>query len=133
MYRCRVKFLRRYPDQLSGGERQHVAIARALVVGPALLVCDEVTSALDVSVQAVIIELLRNFRREHNLMMVFITHNLALVRAIGQTVVVLSQGRVVESGTADEILERPKHPYTIRLMEDVPKLEQFELGSAAGI
>jgi peptide/nickel transport system ATP-binding protein len=116
------RFLHHYPDQLSGGERQRVAIARALIVEPSLLVCDEVTSALDVSAQAVIVELLRELQREHNLMILFITHNLALVRSIGQRVVVLSEGRVVESGLVDEVLERPKDPYTIRLMEDVPKL-----------
>lgn len=116
------KFLSRYPDQLSGGERQRVAIARALVVEPSLLVCDEVTSALDVSAQAVIVELLRELQQEHNLMILFITHNLALVRSIGQRVVVLSSGRVVESGMVDEVLEHPRDPYTIRLMEDVPKL-----------
>ncbi|HYS29315.1 MAG TPA: ABC transporter ATP-binding protein [Candidatus Limnocylindria bacterium] len=117
-------FLARYPDQLSGGERQRVALARALVVEPELLVCDEVTSALDVSVQAIIVELLRGLQRERNLAMLFITHNLALVRSIAQTVVVLSAGKVVEQGPVEEILERPRESYTIRLLEDVPKLAE---------
>lgn len=116
------EFLNRYPDQLSGGERQRVAIARALVVEPDLLVCDEVTSALDVSVQAVIVELLRRLQTERHLSMVFITHNLALVRSIAQSVVVLSEGTVVEAGPVSDVLERPADPYTIRLMDDVPKL-----------
>ncbi len=117
-------FLTRYPDQLSGGERQRVALARALVVEPDLLVCDEVTSALDVSVQAIIVELLRRLQRERNLAMLFITHNLALVRSIAQTVVVLSQGSVVEQGPVEDVLERPRDRYTVRLLEDIPKLEQ---------
>ena len=115
-------FLSRYPDQLSGGERQRVAIARALVVEPDLLVCDEVTSALDVSVQAVIVELLRGLQSEHRIAMIFITHNLALVRSIAQSVVVLRDGAVVESGPVGQVLDRPADPYTARLMQDVPKL-----------
>jgi peptide/nickel transport system ATP-binding protein len=115
-------FLSRYPDQLSGGERQRVAIARALVVQPDLLICDEVTSSLDVSVQAVIVELLRRIQRERELAMIFITHNLALVRSIAQDAVVLHAGAVAESGPVEQILTRPANPYTIRLMEDVPKL-----------
>ena len=117
-------FLNRYPDQLSGGERQRVALARALVVEPDLLVCDEVTSALDVSVQAIIVELLRRLQRERNLAMLFITHNLALVRSIAQSVVVLSEGSVVEQGSVEDVLEHPRAEYTIRLLEDIPKLAE---------
>ena len=115
-------FWSRYPDQLSGGERQRVAIARALVVAPDLLVCDEITSALDVSVQATIIELLRRLQAERHLSLLFITHNLALVRSIAQSVIVLSKGRVVEAGPVDRVFERPEDSYTIRLMQDAPKL-----------
>jgi peptide/nickel transport system ATP-binding protein len=115
-------FLSRYPDQLSGGERQRVAIARALVVEPDLLICDEVTSALDVSVQAVIVELLRGLQAQHRIAMIFITHNLALVRSIAQSVVVLRDGAVVESGPVGQVLDHPADPYTARLMQDVPKL-----------
>jgi peptide/nickel transport system ATP-binding protein len=111
-----------YPDQLSGGERQRVAIARALAVEPELLICDEVTSSLDVSVQAVIVELLRRIQSERHLALVFITHNLALVRSIAQSAVVLRQGAVAESGPVEQILEHPADPYTRRLVEDVPKL-----------
>jgi peptide/nickel transport system ATP-binding protein len=115
-----------YPDQLSGGERQRVAIARALVVQPELLICDEVTSALDVSVQAIIVELLRRIQAERHLAMIFITHNLALVRSIAQSAVVLYQGTVAESGPVEQILEHPANPYTRRLIEDVPKLRPSE-------
>ena len=113
----------RYPDELSGGQRQRVAIARALIVEPRLLICDEVTSALDVSVQAVVVELLRRLNAERRLSILFITHNLSLVRAIAQSCVVLAQGRVVESGDSEEVLERPKDPYTAKLMADAPKMD----------
>jgi peptide/nickel transport system ATP-binding protein len=113
-----------YPDQLSGGERQRVAIARALAVQPDLLICDEVTSSLDVSVQAIIIELLRRIQAERHLAMIFITHNLALVRSIAQSVVVLHEGAVAEAGLVGQVLEHPVTPYTQRLVEDVPKLSR---------
>jgi len=116
------EFLERFPDELSGGERQRAAIARSLVVEPDLLICDEVTSSLDVSVQAVIVELLRRLQREHRLAMIFITHNLALVRSIARDVVVLRDGCVVEAGPVELVLGHPHDPYTIRLIDDVPKL-----------
>jgi len=123
------EFLSCYPDQLSGGERQRVAIARALAVQPELLICDEVTSSLDVSVQAVIVELLRRIQQDRHLAMIFITHNLALVRSIAQSAVVLRQGAVVESGPVEQILEHPADPHTQRLMADAPKLWQSETHS----
>jgi peptide/nickel transport system ATP-binding protein len=99
-----------------------VAIARALVVEPDLLVCDEVTSALDVSVQAIIVELLRAISEQRQLAMIFITHNLALVRSIAQSAVVLQHGRVVESGPTEQVLDHPSSRYTAQLMADVPRL-----------
>jgi peptide/nickel transport system ATP-binding protein len=113
----------RFPDQLSGGERQRVAIARALVSEPSVLICDEVTSALDVSVQAAIVELLVELQHDLGLSMLFVTHNLPLVRSIAQRVAVLSQGRIVELGTVDQVLEAPSDPYTQRLLADTPSLE----------
>ena len=115
-------FSSRYPDQLSGGERQRVAIARALVVSPDLLVCDEITSSLDVSVQATIIELLRRLQAERAAFAPF-HHPQPGSGPLHRPVrVVLSKGRVVESGPVDRVFERPEDPYTARLMEDVPKL-----------
>jgi len=113
----------RYPEQLSGGERQRVAIARALVCDPSVLVCDEVTSALDVSVQAAIVELLAALQRDLGLAMLFVTHNLPLVRSIAQRVAVMSQGRIIELGDVDQVLEAPKDAYTRRLLSDTPSLE----------
>jgi peptide/nickel transport system ATP-binding protein len=110
----------RYPDQLSGGERQRVAIARALAVEPELLVCDEVTSALDVSVQAAIVELLHRLQMTHGLTLVLITHNLALVRSLADDVVILRDGEVVEQG--DSVLDRPQSEYAVQLLADVPTL-----------
>ncbi|WP_275292284.1 ABC transporter ATP-binding protein [Amycolatopsis sp. La24] len=105
----------RYPAELSGGQRQRVAIARALVCEPKLIICDEVTSALDVSVQASVVELLRSLMNDGP-SMIFVTHNLAVVRSISDEVVVLSEGRAVESGRTDQVLAAPSHPYTRSLL-----------------
>jgi peptide/nickel transport system ATP-binding protein len=113
----------RYPHHLSGGERQRVAIARALVANPQLLICDEVTSALDVSVQAAIVDLLAELQRELGLGLLFVTHNLALIRTIAQEVVVMSDGRIVERGLVDSVLDNPQAEYTRRLLSDTPSLE----------
>lgn len=110
---------RRYPSELSGGERQRAAIARAIVSQPDVLLCDEVTSALDVSVQATVIELLRDLMSD-GLTLVFVTHNLAVVRSLADRVAVLDQGRIVENGASTDIFERPTAPYTQRLLASTP-------------
>ena len=112
--------LSRYPDQLSGGERQRLAIARSLAAEPTVLICDEVTSWLDVSVQAAIIELLAALQRDMGLSMLFVTHNLALVRSISQEVAVMNDGRIVEYGLVDAVLEDPQADYTKKLLSDTP-------------
>jgi oligopeptide/dipeptide ABC transporter ATP-binding protein len=116
-------YVNSYPDQLSGGERQRVAIARALAAQPSLLVCDEITSALDVSVQAAIVELLGALQRDFGLGLLFVTHNLALIRTIAEEVAVMSEGRIVEFGAVEEVLEAPKAEYTRQLLADTPKLD----------
>ncbi len=118
-----ASYARRFPDQLSGGERQRVAIARALISSPAILICDEVTSALDVSVQAAIVELLGQLQRDLGLSMVFVTHNLPLVRSIAQKVAVLSEGAIVEYGETASVLANPQQPYTQQLIANTPSLE----------
>jgi peptide/nickel transport system ATP-binding protein len=113
----------RYPHELSGGERQRVAIARGLAAEPTLLVCDEVTSALDVSVQAAIVDLLAELQRDMQLGLLFVTHNLALIRTIAEEVAVMSGGRIVETGKVDDVLDSPQQEYTKALLADTPSME----------
>jgi peptide/nickel transport system ATP-binding protein len=114
--------LDRYPTELSGGERQRAAIARALVLEPELLVCDEITSALDVSVQAAVVETLRALQARQHLAVIFITHNLALVRSIAQRTAVVKSGEIVETGATEDVLSRPSAAYTKTLLRDLPRL-----------
>jgi peptide/nickel transport system ATP-binding protein len=114
-------YARRFPTQLSGGERQRVAIARALAAEPKLVLCDEVVSALDVSVQAAILDLLRELQGRRGIAYVFIAHDLAVVRWLAHRVVVLYGGEVMEEGTAEEVFSPPFHPYTETLLHSIPE------------
>jgi len=113
----------RYPHQVSGGQLQRAGIARALVVDPAFLVCDEPVSALDVSIQGQIVNLLARVRRERGLACLFISHNLAVVAHLAERILVMHRGRIVESGTRDEILLSPRHPYTRQLLGSIPPVD----------
>jgi oligopeptide transport system ATP-binding protein len=111
----------RYPHELSGGQCQRIAIARATIVRPRLLICDEAVSALDVSVQAQIVNLLADLSRRHHMALLFISHNLAVVRHLCEEVLVLYLGRVVERASRDELFRSPRHPYTRALLQAVPE------------
>jgi peptide/nickel transport system ATP-binding protein len=121
-------FLPRYPSELSGGQQQRVAIARAFAARPSLLLCDEVTSALDVSVAATIIELLRDLTSKSGTAVLFVSHDLAVVRTLADRAIVMRDGRICEQGSTEKLFCAPEHPYTIELLSSIPDIADVRAG-----
>ena len=117
--------LDRYPHELSGGQRQRISIARALATRPILLICDEPTSALDVSIQAQILNLLKDIQDELHMTILFISHDLPVIRQMCNRIVVLKNGSVCETKETEELFNNPEHPYTQELIRLMPKIESI--------
>jgi peptide/nickel transport system ATP-binding protein/oligopeptide transport system ATP-binding protein len=113
-------FVRKYPHEFSGGQRQRIAIGRALATRPEFVVADEPVSALDVTIQAQILDLMQELGREYGLTMLFVSHDLAVVRHLADRILVLYKGQVVEQGTGEELFERPRQEYTRQLLSSIP-------------
>jgi peptide/nickel transport system ATP-binding protein len=133
LVRLPTALLEQFPRELSGGERQRVAIARAVVAQPDILICDEITSELDVSVQAAVIDLLFDLRATLELAVLFISHDLGLVASIADRVIVLESGVLCEEGSIDDVLRNPAHEYTQRLLAAAPRLPESTPASNAAV
>ena len=118
-----ASYASRYPHQFSGGQRQRLGVARALAVQPEFLVCDEAVAALDVSIQAQVLNLFMDLREQLNLTYLFISHDLSVVEHISNRVQIMYLGRVVESASTEELFKEPNHPYTQALLNEVPRLD----------
>ena len=117
----KAEHFNRYPHEFSGGQRQRIVIARALALNPSFIVCDESVSALDVSVQAQVLNLLNDLKKEFGFTVIFISHDLSVVRYISDRIMVMNKGKIEESGNADEIYFNPKSDYTKKLIASIPK------------
>ena len=114
--------INRYPHEFSGGQRQRIVIARALALHPKFIICDESVSALDVSVQAQVLNLIRELQEEFNLTYIFISHDLAVIKHISDRMIVMNKGQIIESGYPDDIYSNPKEEYTKKLIASIPGL-----------
>lgn len=119
-----TEVLSRFPHAFSGGQRQRIGIARSLVLSPKILICDEVTSALDVSVQAQVIQVLDEIRRQAGIALIFISHDMQVVRALADNVIVMYLGQIMEKGSVSQVLKSPQHPYTKALIKSIPTLDR---------